>query len=67
MTSNASKKEIRKETFELGNMLRKSQKLVCLTSKLGQRFTEREKLKQQRLNWTRVIFSPLQGLKKKSY
>ena len=44
MTSNASKKEIKKETFELGNMLRKSQKLVCLTPKLGQRFTEREKL-----------------------
>ena len=44
MTSNASKKEIKKRTFELGNMLRKSQKLVCLTSKLGQRFTEREKL-----------------------
>ena len=44
MTSNASKKEIKKRTFELGNMLRKSQKLICLTPKLGQRFTEREKL-----------------------
>lgn len=30
MTSNAAKKEIRKETFEPGNMLRKSQKLVYL-------------------------------------
>ena len=44
MTSNASKKEVKKRTFELGNMLRKSQKLVCLTPKLGQRFTEWEKL-----------------------
>lgn len=65
MTSNAAKKEIRKETFEPGNMLRKSQKLVCLTPKLGQRFTEREKPNNK--NWKRVIFSPLQGLKEKSY
>ena len=38
------RKKLEKRTFELGSMLRKSQKLVCLTPKLGQRFTEREKL-----------------------